>query len=310
MPADSTNEPPTVPDPALPVDDVQALTPRERRVYYQHLLISVIENLTWGLSDACINAKLLRLANGNFAAISDMNSVHWGVNAAMQLLVSPIGGALTDCIGRKWLLAASNITHITYFLGGYFATNIWHYCLGSIMNNGIFGPISMHALPASWSDVFGSRPELSSRLKSRHVAYHAATGLVGPLIGAALAQANESWGFYASFAACILQFGCALMCEETLPKEQRKPFTGWAALLRRSNPLTNIRLLFRSGAGLRALSISSICWNAVGTIWSSMDSYRLGAPDPTLALLPSGLPEVLRLVAQGTSAGRRVSKAR
>jgi len=286
MPADSTNEPPTVPDPALPVDDVQALTPRERRGYYQHLLISVIENLTWRLSDACINAKLLRLANGNFAAISDMNSVHWGVNAAMQLLVSPIGGALTDCIGRKWLLAASNITHITYFLGGYFATNIWHYCLGSIMNNGIFGPISMHALPASWSDVFGSRPELSSRLKSRHVAYHAATGLIGPLIGAALAQANESWGFYASFAACILQFGCALMCEETLPKEQRKPFTGWVALLRRSNPLTNIGLLFRSGAGLRALSISSICWNAVGTIWSSMDSYRLGAPGPIRATAP------------------------
>ena len=142
-------------------DDVQSLTPSERKVYYRHLMISLVDNLTWGLSDATLQGKLVRMANGNFAAISDMNSVHWAVNATMQLVVSPIGGALTDCIGRRWLLILGNITQISYFLGGYLSTNIWHYCIGSIFNNGIFGPISMHAMPASWSDKFGSRPELS-----------------------------------------------------------------------------------------------------------------------------------------------------
>lgn len=31
----------------------------------------------------------------------------------------------TDSIGRKWLLALGNITQISYFMGGYFSTNIW-----------------------------------------------------------------------------------------------------------------------------------------------------------------------------------------
>jgi hypothetical protein len=74
-------------------DDVQSLTPSERKVYYRHLMISLVDNLTWGLSDATLQGKLVRMANGNFAAISDMNSVHWAVNATMQLVVSPIGGA-------------------------------------------------------------------------------------------------------------------------------------------------------------------------------------------------------------------------
>ena len=287
----------------------QGLSAEEKRFAGRWRLINLVTKRFFiPLTNAQNQQLHLSLCGGDAGLLGQ----HMGQIQALQSLLvsvlSPWIASVSDRYGRMRLMAVSRCSWLVWFALVSRVRTMRERLLLEVATACIYRT-EVVVFNAAHVDVFGSRPELSSRLKSRQAAYHAATGLIGPLIGAALAQANESWGFYASFAACILQFGCALMCEETLPKEQRKPFTGWAALLRRSNPLANIRLLFRSGTGLRALSISSICWNAVGTIWSSMDSYRLGARCPTLALLPSGLPEDWAR-AQDIWAGRQVSKAR
>ena len=58
---------------------------------------------------------------------------------------------------------------------------------------------------------------------------------------------------------------------ETLPKEKRLAYN-----LGKINPLGGLSLLFTHGAGLRRLVIAGGLFRSCQTIYSTMDSYRLG----------------------------------
>ena len=69
------------------------LTPFEHNVVKKSAFLGVVSNVTWALMDSALNAKLLAIANNDPIAIAKANSIHWSVNAALQLFLSPLGEA-------------------------------------------------------------------------------------------------------------------------------------------------------------------------------------------------------------------------
>ena len=97
-------------------------------------------------------------------------------------------------------------------------------------------------------------------------------GFIAPLAGPLfMARYGVRSTFYVSSAVTVGIMAIGATVPETLTPENRKPFT-----LARSNPLGNVAVLLNNGKGLRGLSISTILWFAVNSIWSSQFLYRVG----------------------------------
>lgn len=210
--------------------DQDYITPFERGVVTKVAFLGVVSNLTWALMDSALNAKLLAIANYDPIAIAKANSVHWSVNAAMQLFIRPLGAAASDTLGRKWFIVANRLSTITYFAGSLLSTSLNHYIITCIVCFGFLTPLTSAAEPASWSDVFGDRPELSARVRAKYMGMsQAVMTLVSPLLGAYIthrsAQSSHpllgggNLGFLLSMACCVAQSAMAMTFPETLPNE-------------------------------------------------------------------------------------------
>ena len=155
-------------------------------------------------------------------------------------------------------------------------------CWG-VIDSGVWSAFS-----AQHSDLFGTRPELSSRLKDKkefetklkelqlyswhdqeqfeattgdlthwlreaHKAWGNLAGFLGPIVGIWREHASgggERLVFYVAGAITVAMMAIGLTIPETLAPEKRKPFE-----IRSSNPLGNMLILFRNGRGLRGLGI-------------------------------------------------------
>lgn len=51
------------------------LSPRERRIVFQHVALDLLGNLSWALMDTALNMKLLRIAKGDVVALAKANTV-------------------------------------------------------------------------------------------------------------------------------------------------------------------------------------------------------------------------------------------
>ena len=235
------------------------LTPFEHNVVKKSAFLGVVSNVTWALMDSALNAKLLAIANNDPIAIAKANSIHWSVNAALQLFISPLGAAASDTWGRKWFIAVNRLSTITYFAGCFLCKTLNHYVIACIICWGLLDPLTGAAEQASWSDVFGERPELSSRIRVKymHMSDAVAT-FITPLLGAAITQRSAqsshplygqgNLGFVLSMVCCVAQSAVAMTFPETLPTAEgraelaaygqelpeRKPFSLLVA-----NPISN-----------------------------------------------------------------------
>ena len=187
--------------------------------------------LTWGLMNTALNTKLMAIANNDPIAIAKANSIHWSANAAMQLFIRPLGAAASDRFGRRWFIAASNLTQIAYHLGSLFMTSLNHYVITCIVCWGFLSPLTSSGGAAAWSDVFGERPELSARIRAKYTVLPGAVGsLIFPLVGAYVNHRSEqsshpvigggNLGFILAMACAIVQTGIALTVPETCPDEE------------------------------------------------------------------------------------------
>ena len=201
--------------------------------------------------------KLLMLSGNDTAVIAQANSVHWAVNGFLQLFGTPLAGALSDSIGRKPLWALGRCTKLIWFMGSMFATNMNGYVAACILAWGVGDVGTLSVQEAAWADVFGDRPELSARLKASNQIWTGIAGLIGPVIGAQISLRSPTLGFYVSSAMCIIESVMVMCSQESLAKDERKPFAGIVPLLKKANPFSSIGLLFTNGPGLRSLGISA-----------------------------------------------------
>ena len=233
------------------------LTLRERGVMWQHRILNVAWELKFGVSSSSLMLKLLMLSGNDTAVIAQANSVHWAVNGFLQLFGTPLAGALSDSIGRKPLWALGRCTKLIWFMGSMFATNMNGYVAACILAWGVGDVGTLSVQEAAWADVFGDRPELSARLKASNQIWTGIAGLIGPVIGAQISLRSPTLGFYVSSAMCIIESAMVMCSQESLAKDERKPFAGIVPLLKKANPFSSIGLLFTNGPGLRSLGISA-----------------------------------------------------
>ena len=248
----------------------RSLTPYERRLTWEHRVLGVLWEIKFGLVSATRAGQLIYLCQGDQARMAFADAIMWSGDGILNVISQPLVGALSDAYGRKLFMALGRVSLIWWCLGTRASKTLPQYIFNDIAPYPLFGS-SLSVQAASLADVFGTRPELSSQLAARSQIFVSAAGLVGPLLGAAIVVRSRLGGWYAGAIAGAIETVIVLSMSETLKPEKRTPFK-WA----NANPFGSLTLLFRHGPGLRRLALSSLCFNACTTTYSTMDSYRLG----------------------------------
>ena len=200
----------------------------------------------------------------------------WGgvlstVFAVMQFLFSPALGSLSDARGRKPILLVSLFVMVFYYLVMALATSIWVLFVGRIV--GGITAATQSTASAYVADI--SRPDQKA---TRFGYIGAAFGMgfvLGPVLGGLLGEWGARAPFYAAALLAALNFVvCAIYLNESIAKEDRKPFQG-----RSINPFAAILDIGRF-SGLRVLLIVfllfSIGTSVYAAIWPFFTLERFG----------------------------------
>ncbi len=174
----------------------------------------------------------------------------WGL---AQFLFTPIQGGLSDAIGRRPVVLASNFGTGVDFLFMALAPGLWWLLIGRIISGMTSASIS--TAYAYMSDV--TAPEKRAGVYGLMGAAFGFGFVVGPSLGGVLGGGLH-WGmiqfngdhhypffFAAALSLCNFLYGLFVL-PESLPQEKRKPFSFHTA-----NPLGAIRFLARSAQVMR-----------------------------------------------------------
>ena len=174
----------------------------------------------------------------------------WGL---AQFIFSPIQGGLSDAIGRRPVVLASNFGTGIDFLFMALAPGLWWLLIGRIISGMTSASIS--TAYAYMSDV--TAPEKRASVYGLMGAAFGVGFVVGPSLGGILGGGLH-WGmiqfngdhhypffFAAALSLCNFLYGLFVL-PESLPKDKRKPFS-----FHTSNPLGAFKFLARSAQVLR-----------------------------------------------------------
>lgn len=192
----------------------------------------------------------------------------WGL---AQFIFSPVQGALSDSIGRRPVVLASNFgTGIDYLLMA-LAPNLWWLLAGRIVSG--ITAASISTAYAYMSDV--TPQEGRAKVFGLMGAAFGIGFVVGPGLGGPLGSINPHLPFFVAAALSLLNFLYGFfVLPESLPKDRRKPFEPHAA-----NPIGAIRFLARSGQTLRLAAMNLLMMFAHSvfpTTFVLFAGYRFG----------------------------------
>ncbi|MGA9658955.1 MAG: TCR/Tet family MFS transporter [Asticcacaulis sp.] len=164
----------------------------------------------------------------------------WGL---AQFIFSPIQGGLSDAIGRRPVILASNFGTGIDFLFMALAPGLWWLLAGRIISG--ITSASISTAYAYMSDV--TEPAGRSKVFGLMGAAFGVGFIVGPSLGGIVGDINPHYPFYlaAILSLCNFMYGFFVL-PESLPPEKRKPFN-----IRNANPLGSFRFLARSAQVLR-----------------------------------------------------------
>ncbi|WP_018083950.1 TCR/Tet family MFS transporter, partial [Asticcacaulis benevestitus] len=174
----------------------------------------------------------------------------WGL---AQFIFSPIQGGLSDAIGRRPVILASNFGTGVDFLFMALAPGLWWLLAGRIISG--ITSASISTAYAYMSDV--TAPEKRASVYGLMGAAFGVGFVVGPSLGGVLGgglhwgpiqfDGNNHYPFFfaAALSLCNFLYGLFVL-PESLPKEKRKPFS-----FRTSNPIGAIKFLARSAQVMR-----------------------------------------------------------
>jgi DHA1 family tetracycline resistance protein-like MFS transporter len=174
----------------------------------------------------------------------------WGL---AQFIFSPIQGGLSDAIGRRPVVLASNFGTGVDFLFMALAPGLWWLLAGRIISG--ITSASISTAYAYMSDV--TAPEKRASVYGLMGAAFGVGFVVGPSLGGILGgglhwgpiqfDGNNHYPFFfaAALSLCNFLYGLFVL-PESLPKEKRKPFS-----FHTSNPVGAIKFLARSAQVMR-----------------------------------------------------------
>ncbi len=213
------------------------------------------------------------------ARASELLGIFATVFAAMQFVLSPIIGSLSDRWGRRPVVLLSNFgTAFDYVLMAWAPTVGWLF-LGRIVSG-----LTTSSVPTAQAYIADVTPPEKRAQSFGLLSAAFAVGLVvGPAIGGLLGSVNPRLPFWAAAGLSLLNgvYG-AFVLPESLKRENRSPFS-WA----RANPVGAIRMLSRSRLlfGLAALLLLAyIAQQSLMNVYVLYADYRYGWTDRTVGL--------------------------
>jgi len=236
------------------------------------VVLAVVEQFLFPFQGAAWNQSYMALCGNDTALMA----IHYGYskigNAGGQFLVSPVVAGLADRFGRVFFATAGRAGWFVFWM---ILGQPWMSLRGRMMAEWFCWSISGGVWPvhaAQHSDVFGSRPLLSSQVKTADQVYCQAAAflanIAGPLM---LVRYGVQTVFYASSVLVVILSAVSATMPETLAKKDRKPFR-----MARSNVLGNIYQLLTNGPGLRKLTLSSTVWFFCNSTNATRNSYAMG----------------------------------
>jgi DHA1 family tetracycline resistance protein-like MFS transporter len=241
---------------------------QSRRAGFIFIFITVLlDMLAIGMVIPVLPKLVVDFLAGDTARAAAIYGLFGTVWALMQFLFSPIQGALSDCLGRRPVILASNIgLGLDYILMA-LAPNLAWLFVGRVISGITSASISTSF--AYIADV--TEPDLRA---ARYGLLGAAFGVgfvIGPALGGLLGVFDPRLPFWAAAAFSLANAAYGLLVlPESLPPERRSPYR-W----RRANPIGSLVLL-RSHPELFGLAMVSFLYNLAHVVLPSVAVLYMG----------------------------------
>jgi len=219
----------------------------QRQAAFGFIFASALMNsISFGLMIPILPNLIRQLTGGDTAAASDWNVVFATTWGAMQFIVGPILGMMSDRFGRRPILLISNFGLAVDFLFMAFAPTLWWLFIGRVLNGMTAASFSTGG--AYVADI--TPPEQRAKNFGMLTSAFSMGFLVGPTLGGFLGDINIRLPFLVAAGLTSLNWLYGLLIlPESLPPERRMQRFDWS----RANPLGSARLLL-SHPGLLSLA--------------------------------------------------------
>lgn len=195
----------------------------------------LIDMLSFGMITPVLPMLVQNFAGGDAARGAELYGAFGTAWALMQLIFSPVQGALSDRFGRRVVILISCLGLGLDFILMALAPNLSWLFVGRIIS-GICAA-SFSTASAYISDV--TPPQQRAASFGMMGAAFGVGFILGPAIGGALGAVSPRLPFWAAAAMSLLNVAWgAFVLPESLPRERRVPFS-W----RSANPLGALKLL-------------------------------------------------------------------
>jgi MFS transporter, DHA1 family, tetracycline resistance protein len=278
-------------------------TPGRRRAALAFIFITVaLDMLALGLVVPVLPKLVVGFVSGNTGRAAEIYGLFVTLWEAMQLVFSPVLGALSDRFGRRPIVLLSNFgLGLDYILMA-LAQSLPLLLIGRVLSG--ITSASFTVAGAYIADV--TPPEKRAAGFGMLGAAFGLGFVVGPALGGLLGSVHPRLPFW---VAAGLSLGNALygffILPESLPPERRARFA-WA----RANPFGSLMLLRsqRQLLGLASVTfLSSLAHFVLQSTFVLYASYRYGWTEKTLGLTLAGVG-VCSAVVQGALVGPAVSR--
>jgi MFS transporter, DHA1 family, tetracycline resistance protein len=231
----------------------------------------LIDMLSFGMIIPVLPLLVQDFAGGDAARGAEIYGVFGTAWALMQLIFSPVQGALSDRFGRRTVILISCLGLGLDFILMAVAPNLWLLFVGRVIS-GICAA-SFSTAGAYISDV--TPPEKRAASFGMMGAAFGIGFILGPALGSLLAAVSPRLPFWAAAAMSLLNVAWGLfVLPESLPRERRVPFS-W----RSANPFGALKLL-SSHPMLAGLARSFFLINLAHVVFPSITvlylHYRYG----------------------------------
>lgn len=231
----------------------------------------LIDMLSFGMIIPVLPILVQDFAGGDAARGAEIYGAFGTAWALMQLIFSPVQGALSDRFGRRAVILISCLGLGLDFILMALAPNLWWLFLGRIIS-GICAA-SFSTAGAYISDV--TPPEKRAASFGMMGAAFGVGFVLGPAIGGVLGAISPRLPFWAAAGMSLLNVAWGLfVLPESLPRDRRVPFS-W----RSANPIGALKLL-SSHPMLAGLARSFFLINLAHVVFPSITvlylHYRYG----------------------------------
>ena len=255
-------------------------TPLEKRAIVRVRWAFLLRSLCMNLNKPAFLNQLLALCGGDAALMAVQIGKAQAATNILDLLLGPIVSSLSDSVGRPAIaairplgLALHNMT-LALLVPIASATGLAPltvHLVAESLFSGAMGAGGADVIGAAMSDLFGSRPIVSSKLQTCDGMSWDVSGLLAPFLGAFVASRSNTAAFVAAAAVGLVTAASNATMPETLAREARKPFR-----LLQANALANVFLMFTSGVGLRRLAIANTLQQCMYSLHNTIPPYLMG----------------------------------